>query len=82
VPTGITIIGVRVPAIRKIVQAWHQANKDTTQITALDLLAATFTRRCREELLFATVAISRLKKNMTATHLVWIAPLIDHTEDW
>lgn len=82
VPTDITIIGVRVPAIRKIAQAWHQANKDTTPETALDLLAAAFKRRCREELLFATVIVSRLKKKLTAAHLVRIDPLIEHIADW
>ena len=82
VPTGITIIGVRVPAIRKIAQAWHQANKDTTPDTALDLLDAAFKRRCREELLFATVIVSRLKKKLTAAHLMRIDPLIEHIEDW
>jgi ribosomal protein L14E/L6E/L27E len=74
VPTGVTIIGVRVPAIRKIAQAWHHANKDTTPDTALDLLTAAFKRRCREELLFATVIVSRLKKKLTAAHLMRMTP--------
>lgn len=82
VPTGITIIGVRVPTIRKIAQAWHQANKDTTPDAALDLLSSAFKRRCREELLFATVIVSRMKKKLTPAHLMRIDPLIDHIEDW
>lgn len=75
VPTGITIIGVRIRAIHKITQAWHQANKDTAPETALNLLAAAFTRRRREEFLFVTVVTSRLKKNMAATQ---ITPQLDH----
>jgi ribosomal protein L14E/L6E/L27E len=43
VPTGITIIGVRIRAIHKITQAWHQDNKGTAPETALNLLAAAFT---------------------------------------
>jgi len=82
VPTGITIIGVRVPAVRKLAQAWHQANKDVTPDTAIDLLAAAFKRRCREELLFAVVVLSRLKKKLTSAHLNRLDPLIDHIEDW
>jgi hypothetical protein len=81
VPTGVAIIGVRVPAIRKIAQAWHQANKEVTPDTALDLLAAAFKRRCREELLFATVVVSRMEMKLTKTHLRRIDPLIDHIED-
>ena len=82
VPTGVAIIGVRVPAIRKIAQAWHQAKKEVTPDTALDLLAAAFKRRCREALLFATVVVSRMKMKLTKTHLRRIDPLIDHIEDW
>lgn len=82
VPTGVTIVGVRVPTIRRLAQTWHRAHKDLDPSTALDLLAAAFERRCREELVFAIVVLSRLKKNLTPAHLARIDPLIDRIEDW
>lgn len=82
VPTGVTIIGVRVPTIRKLAQGWHQANKDIAPDRALDLLATAFERRCREELLFAIFVLSRLKKKLAPAHLKQLDPLIDGIEDW
>lgn len=82
VPTGVTIIGVRVPAIRKLAQGWHQANKDVTPEFALDLLESAFERRCREELLFTIFVLARLKRKNTPAHLESIHPLIDKIEDW
>lgn len=82
VPTGVTIIGVRVPAVRKLAQGWHHANKDVTPEFAMDLLESAFKRRCREELLFAVFVLARLKRKLTPTHLELIEPLIDKIEDW
>lgn len=82
VPTEITIIGVRVPAIRRLVQGWHRDHKDITADEAIDLLASAFKRRCREEILFAAILLARLKKTLTSTHLKRLDPLIDNIEDW
>jgi 3-methyladenine DNA glycosylase AlkD len=82
VPTGATILGVRVPAVRALALTWHRAHKELSPDAALDLLAAAFKRRCREELLFAIVLLSRLKKKLDATHLERLDPLVDGIEDW
>ena len=82
VPTGVIIVGVRVPAIRKMAQAWHKAHKNVEAAEAIDLLTAAFARRCREELLFAIVLLSRLKKTLSSKHLAAIDPMIDAVEDW
>lgn len=82
VPTGITIVGVRVPALRKLVQGWHGDHKDITASAAIDLLKTAFERRCREEILFAAVLLARLKKTLTKAHLKALDPLIDKIEDW
>ncbi len=82
VPTGVTIVGVRVPAIRKFAQAWHRTRRNVSTDDAVGILAEAFRRRCREELLFAIVLLSRFKKALTPNHLVALDPLIDGIEDW
>ncbi len=82
VPTGVRIIGVRVPTIRKLAQVWHQSNKGIVPEETLDLLAEAFKRRCREELVFTIVILSRLKKKLTPSHLGRLDPMIDAIEDW
>ena len=82
VPTGVAIVGVRVPAIRNLAQVWHKAHNDLAPDAAIDLLATAFERRCREEVLFTVVLLSRLKKKLTPAHLQRIDPLIDRVEDW
>ena len=71
VPTEIEIIGVRVPTIRALAKEFRAEHTDLSSTTMMALLDLAFVRRCREELLFATVLLAGRRKALA--EIAWSA---------
>ncbi|MDA0261616.1 MAG: DNA alkylation repair protein [Proteobacteria bacterium] len=82
VPTEIDIVGVRVPVIRTLVQAFRSEHPDLPVAAMMALLDRAFGARCREELLFATILLTARRKALAEIDWNRVDRWVDGIEDW
>ena len=62
VPTGLTILGVRVPVLRRVAAAWQRTHKTEIRVEVMELIEAFWEGKSREERLLAVYILSRYKR--------------------
>lgn len=82
VPTAWTILGVRVPELRKLAAELNQTYKVITVPDIVALLDAAFAGRCREEVLVGIFWLSKKKRQLTDALWPHIDQWIEHIVDW
>ena len=82
VPTGIEIIGVPVPTIRKLARSFAQDHAGVTMADLVRLLDRAFAARCREEVLFATLLIAARRAELPSLPWEAIESWVGRIEDW
>ena len=82
VPTGIEIIGVPVPTIRKLARSFARDHARGTIADLARLLDRAFAARCREEVLFATLLIASRRAELPSLPWKAIESWVGHIEDW
>jgi 3-methyladenine DNA glycosylase AlkD len=82
VPTGATVIGVRVPEIQTLAKTFAAAHSPLDFDTASALLDAQFAARCREEVLFGIFVLERIKKQLGPQFWPTVDRWVDAVEDW
>lgn len=83
VPTEAEIIGVRLPAIRQLVNMFFQTRKREFSFDdACELTDAACQNRCREEALFAVLLLAKFKHHFSSKLWPSIDRWIDHIENW
>lgn len=81
VPSGKTIIGVRVPVIKELVRNFKQS-KDLKFDLAFNLLDTFFERQTRDEILFGIFLLQSFKKSLNTNHFAKIDEWVDQIENW
>ena len=82
VPTGIEIIGVPVPTIRKLARSFARDHAGVTIADLVRLLDRAFAARCREEVLFATLLIASRRAELPSLSWEAIESWVGRIEDW
>lgn len=82
VPTGIEIIGVPVPTIRRLARSFARDHAGATMADLVRLLDRAFAARCREEVLFATLLIAARRAELPSLPWEAIESWVGRIEDW
>ncbi len=81
VPSNRTVIGVRVPAIRKLAQKYHK-NHPLDYHEAIKLLDQLFERGIREEILFGVFHLTKKSRQFDLALFAKIDSWVDQIENW
>jgi len=81
-PTGGTILGITVPAIRAMVKEFAATTKGLTVSDAAGMADLAFASACREEMLFATFLLARFKATLAPPHWPMVDRWIDGIDNW
>ena len=82
VPTAWTILGVRVPELRKLANELDKTYDAMGVPEIAALLDAAFAERCREEVLVGIFWLTKKKRQLTAALWPHIDRWLDHIVDW
>ncbi len=82
VPAGMTILGVRVPAIRAAARAFLGEHPEIDAELACDLYEHCCDRPCREELLFAQGLLERRRRKLDPAIWPRLERWIDAIDNW
>ena len=81
-PTAGTVLGIKVPALRAMVKEWAAANRQITPADAAALADQAFASGCREEQLFATFLLNRLKSKLGPEEWKKLDRWVDRIDNW
>lgn len=82
VPTGIEVIGVPVPTMRKLARSFARDHAGATIADLVRLLDRAFAARCREEVLFATLLVASRRAELPSLPWKAIESWVGRIEDW
>lgn len=81
-PTAGTVLGISVPAIRRMVKEFLGEHKGLTPSEAAGMADIAFASGCREEMLFATFVLARFKAKLAPEHWKSLGGWIDGIDTW